>query len=184
MYHLGVVKCLFEQKCLPSIVCGTAIGALVAGMLGVGTAVCCGRVLWPCAVAVCCDRVLWPWTVAVGCGCALSVASVRCDLEPGTARWGCTRPCRWWKQCQGDTLTLSTTDKRWSLIHMQWGAPLWTAMEMYAQLYPFSADAGKQAEAVAYFRPKGIVSSSIPCGKCSHHFDEYAAATPAAVGGA
>lgn len=37
MYHLGVVKCLFEQKCLPSIVCGTAIGALVAGMLGVCT---------------------------------------------------------------------------------------------------------------------------------------------------
>ena len=67
---------------------------------------------------------------------------------------------------------------------MQWGAPLWTALEMYAQLYPFTADAAKQAEAEAFFRPKGILSSSIPCGKCKHHFDEYTTATPAAVGGA
>eukprot|EP00040_Diaphanoeca_grandis_P018730 m.98534 g.98534 ORF g.98534 m.98534 type:complete len:580 (-) comp27076_c0_seq1:332-2071(-) len=35
MYHIGVVKCLHEQNCLPSVICGTSIGALVAGMLGV-----------------------------------------------------------------------------------------------------------------------------------------------------
>eukprot|EP00038_Savillea_parva_P029131 m.68997 g.68997 ORF g.68997 m.68997 type:complete len:608 (+) comp8554_c0_seq2:138-1961(+) len=35
LFHMGVVKCLYEQDCLPPVICGTSIGALLAGMLGV-----------------------------------------------------------------------------------------------------------------------------------------------------
>ena len=35
MYHLGVVKALYEQNMLPRIICGTSAGSLVASM------VCC-----------------------------------------------------------------------------------------------------------------------------------------------
>eukprot|EP00037_Helgoeca_nana_P001343 m.26374 g.26374 ORF g.26374 m.26374 type:complete len:609 (+) comp11734_c0_seq1:221-2047(+) len=37
LFHMGVVKCLYEQNCLPPVICGTSIGALLAGMLGVCT---------------------------------------------------------------------------------------------------------------------------------------------------
>lgn len=34
MYHLGVVKALFEQNLLPKVICGTSIGALIVALLG------------------------------------------------------------------------------------------------------------------------------------------------------
>jgi hypothetical protein len=34
MVHFGVVKCLFEHKLLPPVICGASIGALVAALLG------------------------------------------------------------------------------------------------------------------------------------------------------
>ena len=38
MVHFGVVKCLFEHKLLPPVICGASIGALVAALLGEFTA--------------------------------------------------------------------------------------------------------------------------------------------------
>ena len=37
MYHFGVVKCLFEQRCLPRVICGASIGALIAALVGIHT---------------------------------------------------------------------------------------------------------------------------------------------------
>ena len=35
MYHFGVVKCLAEQQCLPGVISGASIGALVAALLAI-----------------------------------------------------------------------------------------------------------------------------------------------------
>ena len=35
MYHWGVVKCLHEQDLLPSVLCGSSIGALVVALLAI-----------------------------------------------------------------------------------------------------------------------------------------------------
>jgi TAG lipase/lysophosphatidylethanolamine acyltransferase len=37
MYHLGVVKCLFENGLLPTVICGASIGALISALVGVHT---------------------------------------------------------------------------------------------------------------------------------------------------
>ena len=37
LYHFGVVKALFERGCLPRVISGASIGALVAALLGINT---------------------------------------------------------------------------------------------------------------------------------------------------
>jgi TAG lipase/steryl ester hydrolase/phospholipase A2/LPA acyltransferase len=33
VYHIGVVKALYEQDLLPKIICGASAGAIVAGLI-------------------------------------------------------------------------------------------------------------------------------------------------------
>lgn len=37
LYHIGVVKALFEQDLLPRIISGTAVGALIAALICIHT---------------------------------------------------------------------------------------------------------------------------------------------------
>lgn len=37
LYHLGVVKTLLENNCLPRIVCGSSIGSLIAALVCIHT---------------------------------------------------------------------------------------------------------------------------------------------------
>lgn len=37
MYHMGVVRCMLEQQCLPSVVSGTSGGSIVAAFMAIHT---------------------------------------------------------------------------------------------------------------------------------------------------
>ena len=37
MYHMGVVKCMIDQKCLPSVINGTSGGSIVAALMALHT---------------------------------------------------------------------------------------------------------------------------------------------------
>ena len=45
MYHWGVVKCLYENHLLPTVLCGSSIGALVVALLGVTSDEALGNLL-------------------------------------------------------------------------------------------------------------------------------------------